>query len=154
MKIVGEGDRLIITRGRKKTEVRIEQLTPHFATAFVDGRRINFAWNRSENSYTLLIDGVDYEVEIQDPRAAMAGAASSKGGKAEKDAHVRAPIPGLISRIMVKPGERVKKGTPVVCLDAMKLENEIPSSRNGVVLSVDVEPGQAVEKGQTLFVVG
>jgi len=42
----------------------------------------------------------------------------------------------------------------VLCLDAMKLENEISSPRDGAVKSIDVQPGQAVEKGQSLFVVG
>ena len=154
MKIIAEGDRLIITRGRKKTEIRIEPTTSHFATAVLDGRRIDFAWCRTDTGYTILIDGVDYDVEIRDPRESLAGAAGRRIGKAEKEARVVAPIPGLISRVLVKVGDRVKKGTPVVCLDAMKLVNEIPSPRNGVIRSIDVEPGRPVEKGQTLFVVG
>ena len=152
--VVASGDRLIVTRGRRKTEVRIEPTTAHFATAIVDGRRIDFAWRRGENGYTVLINGVPHDVEIRDPRAELANAATRRDGKAGRDARVVAPIPGLVTRILVQAGERVKKGRPVVCLDAMKLENEIPSPRAGVIRSIDVEPGRPVEKGQTLFVVG
>ena len=154
MNVVAAGDHLIVTIGRRKTEVRIEPTTAHFATATLDGRRIDFAWCRGENGYTLLIDGIPHEVEMRDPREELANAATGRDRKADKDARVVAPIPGLVTRILVQIGEKVKKGRPIICLDAMKLENEIPSPRDGVIQSIDVEPGRPVEKGQTLFVVG
>ena len=59
-----------------------------------------------------------------------------------------------VVQVLLKAGDPVKKDQPVLCLDAMKLENEIASPRDGTVKSVEVQPGQAVEKGQSLFTIG
>jgi biotin carboxyl carrier protein len=63
-------------------------------------------------------------------------------------------MPGLIVAIPVKPGQTVIKGEQVVILESMKMENELRSPRNGVVLRVHVVPGAGVEKDQPLVTIG
>lgn len=63
---------------------------------------------------------------------------------------VRAPMPGLVLRVEVSPGQKVAPGTGLVVLEAMKMENEIQAPRRGVVRRVLVEVDQAVEKGAGL----
>lgn len=63
---------------------------------------------------------------------------------------VRAPMPGLVLRVEVSPGQKVAPGTGLVVLEAMKMENEIRAPRGGVVRRVLVEAGEAVEKGAQL----
>ena len=63
---------------------------------------------------------------------------------------IKAPMPGLILDIMVNEGDFLKKGEPVLVLEAMKMENTIKSSGEGLVKSVKVAVGDSVEKNQVL----
>jgi len=66
-------------------------------------------------------------------------------------APLRAPMPGLIVRVEVEPGDAVKAGQGVVIMEAMKMENELHSERDGVVARVLVAAGEPVEKGAVLI---
>jgi biotin carboxyl carrier protein len=70
------------------------------------------------------------------------------------DGRVKAPIPGLITRLSVKAGDAVENGAPLLVLEAMKMENEIRAPRAGKVLSVNVKPGQSVKLGELMVEVG
>jgi len=59
---------------------------------------------------------------------------------------VTAVIPGTIQKIMVKVGEDVKAGTPMLILEAMKMRNEILAPVNGVIRSIHVKEGEHVAK--------
>ena len=64
---------------------------------------------------------------------------------------IKAPMPGLILDLKVKPGDEVKKGEVVLILEAMKMENIIKSPGDGVVKVVKVSLHQSVEKNQVLI---
>ena len=61
-----------------------------------------------------------------------------------------APMPGLVLRIDVEPGQVVERGQGLVVMEAMKMENELRAVSRGTVKAVHVEPGSAVEKGALL----
>ncbi len=63
---------------------------------------------------------------------------------------VTAPMPGLIVRVHVQPGDVVGAGQGVIAMEAMKMENELRTTTAGTVKAVLVQPGQAVEKGAVL----
>jgi len=71
------------------------------------------------------------------------GAAGTAGG-------LEAPMPGVITRVMVTAGDAVRKGQPLVALEAMKMEHLIRAPRDGVVASVAATPGTLVSGGATL----
>jgi len=60
-------------------------------------------------------------------------------------------MPGTILDIKVKPGDKVQKGTLVIILEAMKMENEILSPHDAVVASVNVTKGQQVNSGDVML---
>jgi biotin carboxyl carrier protein len=66
------------------------------------------------------------------------------------DGRVKAPIPGLVSRVLVAPGDSVTAGQALVILEAMKMENEIRAPFDGVVSSVTATVGQSAPRGQLL----
>jgi biotin carboxyl carrier protein len=72
---------------------------------------------------------------------------------AEGDIAVMVPMPGTVIRYEVKEGDRVKSGDIVVMLEAMKMENAIPSPADGVIKSVHYGPGASVKKGDVLAVI-
>lgn len=64
---------------------------------------------------------------------------------------IKAPMPGLILDLKVKPGDEVKKGEVVLILEAMKMENILKSPGDGIVKAVKVSLNQSVEKNQVLI---
>lgn len=67
-----------------------------------------------------------------------------------RPARIVAPMPGLIKNVALSVGDTVKKGTVVLTLEAMKMENAIKSPAAGIIAALHVQPGQAVEKGVVL----
>ncbi len=70
------------------------------------------------------------------------------------DGRVKAPIPGMITRVMVAKGQEVKAGEPLLILEAMKMENEIRAPRDGVVTALPVGMSQTVLRDQVLAEIG
>jgi biotin carboxyl carrier protein len=88
-----------------------------------------------------------HEIEVRDLDATVSRPVSGDG-------RIKAPIPGLITRIMVEPGQEVEVGQPLVVLEAMKMENEIQAPRSGQVQHLAVEPGQTVVLDDLLIEIG
>ncbi len=84
-----------------------------------------------------------HHVAARDTNASVSRPASGDG-------RIKAPIPGLIGRILVTPGQTVEAGQPIVVLEAMKMENEIRASRAGTVRKISVQIGQTVVLGEML----
>jgi biotin carboxyl carrier protein len=75
------------------------------------------------------------------------------GRRAAAGAHaggLEAPMPGVISKVMVVVGEEVSKGQPLLALEAMKMEHVIRAPRAGRVKAVSASPGQMVQSGAVL----
>lgn len=74
-------------------------------------------------------------------------------GQARFSGDIRAPMPGRITSILVKQGESVDVGTPLLILEAMKMQNEIVSPMAGKVKSILIEEGVVVKKAVVLVIV-
>jgi biotin carboxyl carrier protein len=66
---------------------------------------------------------------------------------------VAAPLPGKVLSVNVKKGDTVKKGDLLLVIEAMKMENNILSSKDGIVKAINVSKGQEVEVGAPLIVI-
>jgi len=62
-----------------------------------------------------------------------------------------APMPGLVTGIKTEAGQEVEKGTPLLILEAMKMENVIVAPHQAIIKEIKVVAGQAVEKGAVLL---
>ena len=69
---------------------------------------------------------------------------------ASTDARIKAPIPGIVVRLLVEVGQEVMADQPVLVLEAMKMENEIRAARSGRVASLHAQPGQSVKLHELL----
>jgi biotin carboxyl carrier protein len=100
--------------------------------------------------YAIELHGFRFAVEALDERTRairqVAGAATKPAGPTS----LIAPMPGLVVRVFVQPGDRVQPGQGVVVIEAMKMENELRVQTAGVVRAVRVDAGSAVEKGAVL----
>jgi pyruvate carboxylase subunit B len=94
--------------------------------------------------------GGRHDVEVVDERARHVRGLASVPAERRGTAPLRAPMPGLVVRVLVEPGQRVQAGSGVVVLEAMKMENELRAPSDATVGRVVVSPGTAVERGQLL----
>ncbi|MBI2867632.1 MAG: pyruvate carboxylase subunit B [Chloroflexi bacterium] len=89
------------------------------------------------------------------PAAAPAAPAKPEAPKlASGETAIKAPMPGIVIRYMVQEGQAVKTGDVVVILEAMKMENALPSPVDGSVKKLAVAQGTKVAKEQVLAVIG
>ena len=119
------------------------------------------------------VNGIPFEVEMQGsslveealptvsteaaaPAAAPAAepAAPAAAAKSGPGAPVKAPLPGVVTKILVKEGQGVKKGETVLVLEAMKMENNITAEADGTVTGICVSAGDSVMEGTTLITIG
>lgn len=109
-------------------------------------------------NYVITVNGNAYDVTVEEaggevsaPAAAAPKAATPKKAPAPKAAAggtpINAPMRGTIVDIKVKVGDKVSNGTVVAVLEAMKMENDIVSDKDGVVAAICVNKGESVETG-------
>ena len=108
--------------------------------------------------YKVKVNGKVYEVEIESVSEQQGSievaqnAAPVQSSGVEKE--IVAPMAGTILDVKVAVGTPVKRGQVIAILEAMKLENEVVSTEDGVVKQVLVSKGQAVTNQQALIIVG
>ena len=91
-----------------------------------------------------------FDAEASDERTLAIRAMAGRGLDAPVAGALRAPMPGLVVRVLVAVGDQVAAGAGLVVIEAMKMENELKAAAPGVVRRVLVEPGTGVEKGAVL----
>ena len=115
-------------------------------------------------TYNITVNGVVYSVTVEEvangaapvaapvaaPAAPKAAPAAPKASGAAGTVSVKAPMPGNIMKVNVKPGAAVKRGDVLIVLEAMKMENDICAPDDGVVASVEVAQGATVETDAVL----
>lgn len=120
---------LITVRGNE-AELRVDGRT-HFVPFVIDGTTISFAY-----------DGEIWFVE-----------APEKGLRARarhRDHSMNAPMPGVVLKILVAVGDEVTKGTPLLILEAMKMEHQLAAPSDGVIASINCKEGELVQPGLDL----
>lgn len=68
--------------------------------------------------------------------------------------HVKSPLPGVILDIYVKEGDMVTKGQKLLCLEAMKMENNIASDKDGKIIKISANKGDTIMEGDILVTIG
>lgn len=125
------------------TPVRLVKINNavHRVTARRDGTR---------GQYVLRIDGRRFDVEALDERTRAIRDLSVAARGPSGPQPLVAPMPGMIIRVSIAPGDQVEAGQGIVAMEAMKMENELRAATAGTVRAVHARPGSAVEKGALL----
>ena len=93
------------------------------------------------------LDGINHELRLRHPLERAAGEA-----RVGSDDSVRAPMPGTAVSVAVSAGDAVARGAPLLVMESMKLETTLTASRDAVVRSVRVQPGQTFERDAVLVI--
>jgi len=100
------------------------------------------------------LDKESYEVESEPAsHSAEADDVPATCGSTEDNNAIRAPLPGIVFAVLVKEGEAVKQGQPLVKIVAMKMENEIAAPKDATVTSIAVKKNDSVQKGDVLVTI-
>ena len=102
-------------------------------------------------SITLAVNGNTYSVKIADKYDQIVDRMGMLATASHQINEVRAPMPGLIVDVLAAAGQEVDKGTPLVVLSAMKMENIITSPGAGIIKRITVEINKTVEKGELII---
>ncbi|MCH8546116.1 MAG: acetyl-CoA carboxylase biotin carboxyl carrier protein subunit [Cryomorphaceae bacterium] len=104
-----------------------------------------------DKTYTVAINGEVVSVPYKTELDLMLEKMGLKDLLAAGNKEFKAPMPGMVLKILVAPGDAVSKGTPLIVLEAMKMENNIKAESDGVVKAVNIKEGQSVEKNQVMI---
>ncbi|GGD57784.1 acetyl-CoA carboxylase biotin carboxyl carrier protein subunit [Muriicola marianensis] len=101
--------------------------------------------------YKIKVRNDVYEVSLQNELDQQIARMGFSLGSAKNITTITAPMPGLILEIKTREGEEVKEDSPLLILEAMKMENVITSPREGIIKNVSVKVGETVDKKQLLI---
>lgn len=102
----------------------------------------------------LMIQHFRVELRVQDVQDLQLLALGLPDPAGKKASDLKSPMPGLVLSIPVKLGDSIRKGEPLLILEAMKMENVLKAPSDVVVAEIKVTPGQAVDKNQPLILFG
>ncbi|MBK5260054.1 MAG: hypothetical protein JJE51_10705 [Thermoanaerobaculia bacterium] len=120
----------IVSVRAEEAELRIAGKTYMVPFAF-EGTRIHFAF-----------DGEIYTADVAEKGARVRAR--------HRDHSMSAPMPGVVLKILVAPGDVVSKGAPLVVLEAMKMEHQIHAPQDGKVTAINCREGELVQPGLDL----
>ena len=107
--------------------------------------------DRKSKEVTLRINGQRYKTAIKEPIDMLLSNMGMDLKAMQKAEPVKAPMPGMVLKILVSPGQQVNKGDGLVILEAMKMENILKATSAGTVKAIRVNERVAVEKGTVLI---
>ena len=115
----------------------------------IEGKIYNALIDSNSSAYLVYLNGKSYRWE---KKSASKILRDHKPKQSKKD--INTSMPGRIVRVLLKEGEMVKEGQPVLILEAMKMQNEIKSPQSGKLIRIKPKEGDSVEAGSLLFTVG
>ncbi len=136
-------------------EVEIEEMEGNIAKVSVNGIPFEVELKQPINpAKAITRPKVVAPVAAAAPAPAPAARPAAPAAPAGAGAAVKAPLPGTISSINVKVGDKVNAGDTVLVLEAMKMQNNIEAENSGTVTSILVNQGDSVMEGATLLTIG
>ncbi len=134
-------------RGRidgRDIEAQLEPLADGSTILTIDGRRIRIIASRRRDLIVVAAGPASFEFLLADAR----GAGATHGLVTPE---VSAPMPGRVLKVLVREGQRVEAGQPLLIMEAMKMETTLYAEGAATVKRIAAGPGHAVEHGALLI---
>jgi len=107
---------------------------------------------KGEQKVFFELNGQPRIIKVPDRAHGAAGGAAMRKAEDGNEAHVGAPMPGVISTVAVKPGQQVSAGDVLLSIEAMKMETALHAERDGTIGEVLVSPGSQIDAKDLLLV--
>lgn len=154
-KEAGTESRWVCKLNGRELRVDAVQVTENSLSILIGGRSFRVEREIQGNAASgdvqrVFVGGQSYEVAVRDARSLRnrRGAVAADAGPLR----VKASMPGKVVRVLTKPGERVQPGTGIVVIEAMKMQNEVRSPKDGLVKELLAREGMNVNAGDVLAV--
>ncbi len=106
--------------------------------------------NHEEKTVIVKVNQNTYHVSVKDKYDELLQSMGLDLSNLKKGGDLKAPMPGLVLKVMVEPGQKIQKGDSILVLEAMKMENILKASADGEVKKILVKKGDKVEKNQVM----
>ena len=132
-------------------EARLSRISDHSVLVVIEGRP--HVVTLDENGATTRVSqgGTDVEVTVKTETDLLLERFGLDTGDSAAEREIRAPMPGLVLRVLAEPGQEVEAGQGLIVLEAMKMENELKAPATGTIASIHTEAGAAVGKNDLLI---
>jgi len=152
----GEPRRVEVEQGPEGIVIRVDGAEYRGKVRHVDGGievRLGPKWRRvGLVGRTAVTDDGTHEIEISEIEDEASHSGSKARSRSARALPIHAPMPGRVVRVEVRVGIQVKRGDTLIVLEAMKMQNEIPAPRDGIVKQVRVVEGDSVIVDQIVAV--
>jgi biotin carboxyl carrier protein len=139
---------LVVREGGRVLETGVRRISANELRLRVGDRSVRIFLARDGDRTCVAIDGRHYVVSEPRAEAGRPGGADEKAGAS--GLRVKAPMPGKVTKVAVSEGEEVRRNQTLVIVEAMKMENEIKTSIDGVVAKIHVAAGALVDAEKIL----
>jgi len=132
------------------SKIQLSELRSHW---IVNGKSMNVELlqvNAITKEFIVKVNNRPYTLQLKDRFDDLLKSLGMEQVSEKKMKEIKAPMPGLVLNVMVHEGDVVEKDTPLIILEAMKMENVIKAVSAAVVKKVNATKGVPVEKGAVL----
>ena len=141
--VARDGDRIVARIDGREVPAELASDGAGSGTIALDGRRFHIAGARRKDTILVAVGPRTFDfVRVEEGRRRTHGLAASE---------ITAPMPGKVLRVLVKEGDAITAGQPLVVLEAMKMETALAAESDAIVKRVPVAPGQMVDHGAVLI---
>ena len=132
----------------RKVPVDAQEIDPETLSLLIDGHSFDV---RLEPDNKIFIRGKRYDISVDDPRSWRGRRRTGAG--TEGPQNLVASMPGKIVRVLASEGEKISAGQGIAVVEAMKMQNEIKSPKQGTLKKLLAQPGMNVNAGEVLAIV-
>jgi len=152
--IAVEGSSVKASIDGRSYELRIDSLDDGKALLFCGDRvfdcRILKKESRSER-YEIHVGRLSVDLTLSDPK--VLSASQTSGSLSEAVVQIVAPMPGKVVRVLIEKGAEVEADQGILVVEAMKMQNELRSPKDGIVTTLNVSEGATVNAGDVLAII-
>ncbi|MFC4756687.1 acetyl-CoA carboxylase biotin carboxyl carrier protein subunit [Solitalea agri] len=153
LSISTDNGRVLVNDQLLKTDIQ-ELSADNFYIINDDGKSYSaeiLELNTEQKSVIVLVNGTKYVVELKDKFDELLRSLGMDAVGSHKVNDLKAPMPGLVLKVLVKEGDEIKKDDALLVLEAMKMENIIKAQADGTIKAIKVGERDTVEKNQVLI---
>lgn len=142
----------VLVNGEAVTVDLKQSGVPELYSVLFGGRSYDMLIQSERFDYAVTFHGEQFQVQVEDERTRRLNTGRKAPTLPNGELAIKAPIPGLVVKVLVEKDAQITEGQPLVILEAMKMENEIRSPRAGVVKGISVAAGQRVEQNGVMLI--
>jgi biotin carboxyl carrier protein len=154
VEIKRDGDKVFAEIDGRRYELEVSEPEPDVYLLTNEGKvyEVRVAHGASlSDPFSVRLGSNEFDIKIIDPKLLRSVGVNQEHG--EGLAEIKTAMPGKVVRIIAETGASVQKGDGVIVVEAMKMQNEMKSPKDGVVKEIRVTEGSTVNAGEVLVVI-